>query len=55
MFYNLLDEIKCTSIIISHDEEILQNVDCIVELESGNLKLFDSLEKYNQYRSSKDL
>ena len=54
-FYNLLDEIKCTSIIISHDEEILQNVDCIVELESGNLKLFDSLEKYNQYRSSKDL
>ena len=48
-FYDLLDEIKCTTIIISHDEEILQTVDYIVQLESGNLKLFDSLEKYSQY------
>lgn len=48
-FYNLLDEIKCTTIIISHDEDILQMVDCIVQLESGCLKVFDSLEKYNQY------
>ena len=48
-FYDLLAEIKCTTIIISHDEEILQTVDYIVQLESGNLKLFDSLEKYSQY------
>lgn len=49
-FYDLLDKLKCTSIIISHEQEILEKVDYIILLESGHLKLFNSLEEYIQYK-----
>lgn len=45
-FYELLRNITCTTIIISHEKELLEETDYIVFLERGKVRLFDSYEEF---------
>lgn len=48
-FYNLIQKLQCTSIIISHDHEILEKVDNIILLERGKAVMFQSYEELKKY------
>lgn len=49
-FYELISNLNCTIIIISHDREMIKNVDSIVLLENGQAHQFEELNELTDYK-----